>query len=335
MNNNKEKVIYDFWLVWTITNACNLNCAYCNASDPRRIVRKFYSLGFLNSSKVVTANLGKLIQQIAQRGAVPVFRETKAKLTYKTTAGIDIKALMRTLEESQKVFKISFTGGEPFLVPNFIETCKSITQKHFITIVSNLTSHQIKSFSETIDPRKVLEICASLHIEELEKRRLLDRYIENVELLKDEGFNVTAQAVAYPTLLSEVEKYRAYFKEQGIDIAFVPFRGRYRWKQYPKAYTGEEIERFEFGSFSKSHTDIMTCFYRKGEICNAGFNVGVVFPSGDAQTCFLIDQRLGNVFTKIEFNKNLIKCPFKYCSCPLNFYDPGLFDKALKENNLF
>ena len=333
MNNNKKKeASYDAWLFWTVTNACNLNCSYCNASDPSRLIKKFYDLGFLNSTKIVTVNLGKLLAQSFQKGPARAYRETKAKLTHDRSSDINIPAFMRTLDASQKVFKISFTGGEPFLVPNFIDACKAITEKNYITIFTNLTSQDIKTFSETIDPRNVLEICGSLHIQELERRRLLERYIENFTLLKEKGFNVSAHVVAYPPLYSEIEKYRSYFKEKGIDITFVPFRGRYRWKQYPKAYTGQEIKSFGFGAPQNSPADIMSCFYRKGKLCNAGYNVAVIFPSGNAQACFLIGQNMGNVFTDIAFNKNLIKCPFKYCSCPLNIYDPFLFEKACHEN---
>jgi MoaA/NifB/PqqE/SkfB family radical SAM enzyme len=332
INNKKKAIPYDAWLFWTVTNACNLNCTYCNASNPKKIIKKFYDLGFLNSAKIVTVNLGKLLEQSFQKGLFRVYQETKAKLALNARKAIDISALIRTLDATQKIFKISFTGGEPFLVPNFIDACRAITEKNYITIFSNLTSPDIKTFSDTIDPRNVLEICGSLHIKELERRRLLERYIENFTLLKEKGFNVSAHVVAYPTLIGEIEKYRSYFKEKGIDITFVPFRGRYRWKQYPKSYTEQEIERFGFGASQNSPADIMSCFYRKGRLCNAGYNVGVVFPSGNAQTCFLIGQSIGNVFTDIAFNKNLIKCPFKYCSCPLNIYDPSLFEKACHEN---
>ncbi|HOC60573.1 MAG TPA: radical SAM protein [Smithellaceae bacterium] len=331
-DHQQRKIIYDVWLIWTITNTCNLNCTYCNASDPGRIIKKFYDLGFLNSARIVGVNLGKLIGQMVKQGPLSAFKETKAKLTHTISADIDIPALMRTFDASKKVFKISFTGGEPFLVPNFIEACKAITKENYITIFSNLTSPDIKTFSETVDPRKVLEICGSLHVKELERLHLLERYIENFTLLEEKGFNIKAQAVAYPNFSREVETYRSFFKKKGVDVEFVPFRGRYRWKQYPKSYTGQEIKIFEFGASQKSHTDIMNCFYQKRKICNAGYNAGVVFPSGDAQTCFMIGQSMGNVFTEIEFNKNLITCPFKYCSCPLNIYDPSLFEKACHEN---
>jgi len=339
IDSNNEKAAYDFWLAWTITNACNLNCTYCNASDPGKIFKKLYDLGFLNSAKIVTVNLGNLIEQIFETGFVSVYRETKAKLTYGTDTDINIPALMKTLDASQKIFKITFTGGEPFIVSNFTEACKEITKKHYITIFSNLTPPEIRTFGETIDPRNVLEICGSLHIKELERLRLLDTYIENYTRLKEKGFHVRAQAVAYPGSFREVEKYRSYFKEQGIRIEFVPFRGRYRWKQYPKSYSEQDIEIFGFGTLQNANADvsddnIIRCFYQKGRICNAGYNVGVVFPSGHAQTCFLMDQSLGNVFSNIEFKNHLIKCPFQYCSCPLNMYDPYLFKKACRESKL-
>ena len=114
MNNNKKKEApYDAWLFWTVTNACNLNCAYCNASDPSRLIKKVYDLGFLNSTKIVTANLGKLLAQSFERPSR--VQRNKGELTHDRSADINIPAFMRTLDASQKVFKISFTGGEPFL----------------------------------------------------------------------------------------------------------------------------------------------------------------------------------------------------------------------------
>ena len=87
---------------------------------------------------------------------------------------IDIPAVIKTLNKTNKVFRIGFVGGEPFLVPNMVEACTEITKKHYIAFNTNLTSSNIKEFSEKIDPKRVIHIVASLHIKELEKHNLLN-----------------------------------------------------------------------------------------------------------------------------------------------------------------
>ena len=93
---------------------------------------------------------------------------------------INTSALIKTLSSTNRTFKIRFTGGgDPFLIPNIVEACEKITRSHFVCIVSNLITEKIQEFSENIDPKRVLYINASLHIKELERLNLLDKYIYN------------------------------------------------------------------------------------------------------------------------------------------------------------
>lgn len=70
---------------------------------------------------------------------------------------------------------------------------------------------------------------------------------------------------------------------------------------------------------------------QKGQLCNAGYNVCIITTKGNIVPCYKIHKRIGNIYKKIEFNDKLIRCPFKTCYCPLNIYDPYLFEKAKKE----
>jgi organic radical activating enzyme len=63
---------------------------------------------------------------------------------------IDIPVLLRTLDATGKIFKIGFSGGEPFLVPNIIDACVALMEKHYIELNTNLTSLKIKEFAERI-----------------------------------------------------------------------------------------------------------------------------------------------------------------------------------------
>ena len=241
------------------------------------------------------------------------------------TYPINISALINTLNDSNKIYRFDFTGGEPFLVSNMVELCIELTKKHFIGLTTNLTSKKVKEFAEKINPERVLFIIASCHIKELERRNLLSRYIHNFLLCKNRGFNIGAIEVGYPPLLKEVDKYKIFFLEKGIELTFSPYIGNYKGKSYPDSYS--EKERKIFGLTEKD----INPFYQYGKLCNAGYNVGVIHPNGDIRYCFYINKSFGNIYEGIKFKDKLIRCPFKFCNCPVNMYDPYLFRKAINE----
>ena len=242
---------------------------------------------------------------------------------------INIPALLRTLDEANKTFKIRFTGGEPFLIPNFVEACIKITEKHYIGINTNLACNNVEEFAEKVNPERVTNINASIHIKELERCNLIEKVIDNFLLCKKKGFNIVSSVVAYPPLLREIEKYKNFFNEKGIKLNFSFFIGEYNGKEYPKSYTDEEIEKFGLNKIW------LKKYYQYRGICNAGYNVGMVNSSGDVQPCFYIAETMGNVYEKITFKKNLTMCPVKHCTCPVKQIDPYLFKRSLEENSTF
>jgi len=243
---------------------------------------------------------------------------------------IKIGQMMDTLGRSNRTFLISFTGGgEPFLVGNLTDACSALTKKqHYVSLVTNLTSVKVEEFAERIDPKKVPFILASLHIKELERKGLVDRFVSNFALLKGKGFNMFAREVAHPSLLKEADKYRKYFMERGIELHFAPFFGKFNNRRYPDAYTMEELR--VFGLNRKMDVQI---FHQFGKLCNAGHNVAFVDENGDIRPCFNIKQNLGNIYVRIDFLGGLKKCPFKACECPLNVFYIDLFNEALRKKS--
>lgn len=244
-------------------------------------------------------------------------------------APLDIEALMRTLDAAGKIFKIRFTGGgEPFLVPNIIEACEAITERHYVGFNTNLTCGNVKEFAGRIDPERVANINVSVHIKELERHGLVDRVIGHYALCKERGFTIVASVVAHPSLAADAERYRDFFETKGMPINFSFFVGTYNGKEYPRSYTAEEIKLFRLNSiWIRRH-------YEYRGVCNAGFNVGIVLPDGTVAPCFATTREtLGNVYSRIRFRKNLLVCPLKRCNCPLLQFDPYLYKKALKENS--
>ena len=289
-------VVYDAWLNWSFEGPCNLSCEYC----------------FSGHSPKDTEKLGRVSSSPQNQHKMP---------------NINIPALIKTLDKTGKIFKINFGGGgEPFLVPNIVEACEQITKRHYISFNTNLTHRKVKHFCRKINPRKVLFVLASLHIKELERLGLTDTYISNFLSCKEQGIKVLARVVAYPDLCGEVDKYKNFFQNQGIEIQFMRYLGFFNGKQYPAAYTEEELRVFGLGNAPD-----IAINRTPARLCNAGYNAAKVSTNGDIARCFNIPESLGNIYKKIEFKKEIINCTEKCCVCPLNVYDNMLFEKAVKE----
>ncbi|MBI9072795.1 MAG: radical SAM protein [Melioribacteraceae bacterium] len=235
---------------------------------------------------------------------------------------INIKELLSTLKKSEKTFRIGFTGGEPFLVPNFIEACKEITKCHFISVNTNLILNKISEFVNEIDPARVLFIHASLHYEELIKKNLLEKFHKNYQLLKEAGFNIYAEGVAYPGLANMIGEIKHFVESNKIKFEFASFYGKYNNKDYPESYTDEEVNKFNLDEHE------LKKYNQDNRICNAGCNAAVVFANGNVKSCFQIKDDLGNIYNEIKFKSDTIICSFKKCGCPLNEYDQNLLNKS-------
>lgn len=235
---------------------------------------------------------------------------------------IKIEKLISTLNKTDKTFRISFTGGEPTLIPNFVEACQAITKKHYISFNSNLISKNIKQFVNEISPNRVLHIHASFHYDELLKKNLLKLFVNNYNYLKGNGFNIYSEAVAYPKIIKRLPSITKFASDNLDNLTFAPFYGVFGGSNYPENYSNEELELF---GISKNE---LSNFTQKGELCNAGNNVAVVFSNGNVYPCHQIKTKIGNIYEGIEFRDELVKCPSKKCGCPLNKYDEYLFDKS-------
>jgi len=243
---------------------------------------------------------------------------------------LDCTALLSSLDKTGKTFLVSLCGnGETFLVPNSIEACQQITRQHYLTLTTNLTTANIKTFCELIPAGRVLGITASLHIKELERLHLTDTFIANFQLCKRNRFNITAWEVAYPSLLSEVQKYLNVFRRKGIKLHFGEFRGEYKGKQYPEAYTDYERKIFDLPGAQVSEHQRR----QLGQLCNAGYNVCCTVEDGTVYPCFKIKEKLGSIQSGFQLKKQMLRCPIAYCECPLNAMNEVLFLKAKIEAN--
>jgi MoaA/NifB/PqqE/SkfB family radical SAM enzyme len=223
------------------------------------------------------------------------------------------------LEKAGGVCKIVFSGGEPFLSPGLVSACEGITRTHFVGIITNFVLPAVVEFSQRIDPSRVVFVNASLHPEQLEKHKLVGKYIDNYHLYESKGFPVNASVVAYPGLRDKIQNYRKYFLQQGIHFQCNNFIGWYNNLRYPDAYTKEDIELYQLDE---------TMFKKPPRLCNAGHNVCVIDVNGDIHPCFDLQRNIGSLYSEINWSNTLINCNVKDCRCPLYLYEGELFDAA-------
>jgi len=236
---------------------------------------------------------------------------------------IDFSKVIENLEKTGEVFRISFTGGEPFLIKDFVYFCAEISKKHYLSFNTNLTHKTIKEFACKIDPEQVIKIDASFHYSQLKEKKLLSTYLENFRLLKNAFFKINCEQVAYPGLINNINEIKQISTTHNLSLRFVPFFGVYNNNRYPVSYSEKEMEIFNL------NLSQIEKFNQKGRFCNAGYNVGVVFSNGNIKPCFQIKDNISNIYEQIKFRtKPVFSCKSRICGCPLNIYDSDLLTKA-------
>ena len=101
--------------------------------------------------------------------------------------GHDVQEIVSAFDNSGKIWLVHMSGGEPFLHPDFIGLCKGLTEKHYISVNTNLSSSLVYDFCDHIDPEKVSFVHCSLHIIEREKKNLVNDFMEKVKVAPKGG----------------------------------------------------------------------------------------------------------------------------------------------------
>lgn len=235
---------------------------------------------------------------------------------------IDVPRLLDALDATGRRVLVRFTGGEPTLVPNFPQAVRAISERHYVAIISNLSTPAFDETLNLVPSARLLRVVASFHYEELRRRDLLDVFARRVRRLRSLGVPTDVEAVATPDKATRVEEVADATRRLDFAFQWVPYFGDLGGARYPEAYTANDLRCFGISEERRS------VFFRKGTPCNAGVNAFVAFSSGAAHPCHHIKRNVGNVYEGISFADELTTCPARRCGCPLPAYDPPLMEKA-------
>lgn len=287
---------------WFLSEKCNYKCSYCNfgSNNIKSIVNRFirhkkrHVRNYLEYKNLQTPLFFNYIDTIISN-----FQN------YETTN-----------------FTFCFTGGEPFIYPNFNKLCTTLLYKpsNKIAIDTNL-SVNIEKFIESIPAEKVFYICAAIHI--MERERIpgqKKRFINNAKMLLANNYPITVPYVLHPQLINRFESDYLYFLDEGIKLTPKPFKGVFNKRIYPNSYDSKALSLLEkyCPSFHFPNT-------QKGKKCNAGYSLIRINSYGNIFRCSDDNTKLGNIIKGFELYNKPKECTAIRCNC----YSPtSLFGNA-------
>lgn len=232
---------------------------------------------------------------------------------------LTIEELMKgwkNIYEKYGIVKISITGGEPFLYPNFVELIKELSQIHRVEIITNLFI-DIQRFIKDINSENV-KVNPSFHPLFAD----LDKFIKKTCLLKENGLLQCVSYLAWPPQIAKINYYTEKFNQYEISISIQSFFGEYKGVRYPDGYTELEKQIIlpqigERGGKPFQTEPLNT----KGKLCAAGHRYGVIHPDGTVLRCGGINSSevvssVGNLFEEgFKLFDESSPCTFEICPC--------------------
>ncbi len=226
---------------------------------------------------------------------------------------LPVDKVINFLNKTQQRWSVRISGGEPFLHPDFTNICKQLSTDHSIALLTNLSLRkQIRKFAEKIDPKKVDQIKATAHIAELEKRGLLQTFIENGNILQNNDFKLDVFYVYHPLQMDKFEYYYNLFQDQGITLKLKPFSGLYKYRRYPQSYSKDQRTMIVK---HKSNAFVWYSFRSKGMLCNSGKSRLLILPNGNVLRCEGEKTLLGSIDSDVVLYKEARPCKSKFCTC--------------------
>lgn len=206
---------------------------------------------------------------------------------------------------------VRMTGGEPTIIPRFLDMVVAMSQWHGVSFDTNLSwdMDHLKQFAERM-PTKDVSLDISFHPHTVSAESV----IEKAAFLRDKGFQYVCRLVGFPPVLPRAAEFREKFDDAGVKFVINPFQGEWQGRRYPDAYTDEDrrlmsgiAETFKEGpradpeqSFYVEHILEMNSRSPQGKLCRSGSVYCRVMHDGIVYRCQPYESRrwepLGTLF---------------------------------------
>ena len=197
---------------------------------------------------------------------------------------------------------LDITGGEPFLLPGFVDVISRFNHSMRLAITTNL-SHDIDEFVDKVDPSRFVVVTCSYHPTEYvsSKRGSLNTelFIGRCLRLQNSGFKVNVNFVTWPDQMYLVPHVIESFGSYGLSVHIDPYAPT---KYHNFSYSPKQLEflsKYVVGARKDAISESLAVEHRD-VLCSAGIENLSVWQDGSAWRCLrdmdLRINQLGNIF---------------------------------------
>jgi MoaA/NifB/PqqE/SkfB family radical SAM enzyme len=120
-------------------------------------------------------------------------------------------------QSQKKKFKMSITGGEPFVHPHFLNILAYAKQKPSLTQLSVVTNGSVPLQVYTEATKYLTNITISLHLEQ--PQQVTDRTLDTIiELNRAEGLFLNVNLMAFPGRLNQIKTIAKHFTKHNVNF---------------------------------------------------------------------------------------------------------------------
>jgi MoaA/NifB/PqqE/SkfB family radical SAM enzyme len=189
---------------------------------------------------------------------------------------------------------LDITGGEPSIMPDFIELLQNLDPSINVAFTSNF-SFDVEEFMRRAPIYRIHSITASYHPSKTGVT--LESFTEKMLKLRDAYLPVTVNFVAAPSQMKEIPSLKAHFSSHAVRFHVEPYICQgFEYSEEESAFLAPYIEA------DRTPDAVQGEAY----LCSGGLDHISIQPNGDAYRCLLDKQKndaakIGNIFDPAFF----------------------------------